>query len=492
MNTIRAALAASALLVTLFAGTLASAQADARKEAKRHYDDGVDRFSQGDHAGALTSFQKAYDLAPLPIVLYNVAQAHAALGRPVEALDALDKVLASPGSLSAERLEQARLTRAEQSARVGEIEVIVSQPGATVELDGAAVGPSPAKLRVKLGPHRLGAVLEGFAPLRKDVTVASGSATRVVLELQPTEAPLAKLLVRTSLPGATVKVDGQSLAMTPMAAAIAVLPGSLDLEVTRPGYQPVKRPLVVDPGKSADIEITLEEDPGEITRLGGAITLDASEDTVVVQIDGKPRGVYGAAIPVAPGPHRVVLERGGFITVSRDVVVMEGGPTLLKVRFSPTPETLVKHVDAANARRVGGWVGFGIGLGLAGGMAGLLGWNQTTVDDTNRRLAAFNLSAVEGSHRGCDSLRALYDETYCERRRADLVDDIDDLKTRRIIAAVGLGVGAAGAITGLVLALTGDDPHKYDRPLSDELARSLRPIALPLEDGAVLGVMGRF
>ncbi len=44
-------------------------------------------FSQGDYAHALTEFQAAYELAPVPAVLYNIAVTFEQLGRAREALD---------------------------------------------------------------------------------------------------------------------------------------------------------------------------------------------------------------------------------------------------------------------------------------------------------------------------------------------------------------------------------------------------------------------
>ena len=76
----------------------------AKGEARARFDRGLSLFEDGDNAGALAEFKRAYELIPNSLVLYNIGLVYAAMGRPVDATDTLDKVLKDPGSLSAERL----------------------------------------------------------------------------------------------------------------------------------------------------------------------------------------------------------------------------------------------------------------------------------------------------------------------------------------------------------------------------------------------------
>ncbi len=45
-----------------------------------------------------------------------------------------------------------------------EITVATNPPGATVLVDGASAGPSPAKVKLNPGPHRLRASMSGYYP----------------------------------------------------------------------------------------------------------------------------------------------------------------------------------------------------------------------------------------------------------------------------------------------------------------------------------------
>src|SRR5262245_63109836 len=99
----------------LFATTTAMAQGP-REEARDRFDRGLALFDRGEHRAALAEFTRAYELVPNAVVLYNIGLVHAKLGRPVQAVDALDKVIAEPGALPQSDLAGARRTRDEQIA----------------------------------------------------------------------------------------------------------------------------------------------------------------------------------------------------------------------------------------------------------------------------------------------------------------------------------------------------------------------------------------
>src|SRR5262245_36043795 len=95
---------------------------EARAEARSRFDRGIQLFEEGNAAVALSEFKRAYEIAPHPTVLYNLALAYAALNDSVHALDALDKLLADAGVLSADQIARANKARQEQVQRVGELD----------------------------------------------------------------------------------------------------------------------------------------------------------------------------------------------------------------------------------------------------------------------------------------------------------------------------------------------------------------------------------
>src|SRR5262249_26911286 len=114
----------------------ATRKADPRVEGRERFERGIDLFQQGDYPGGLAEIKRADELAPYAVVAYNLGLTYAALGRPVEAADAMARVLANPGSLSAERIERARAVQRDQTARIAELTVECSVEGATIDVDG--------------------------------------------------------------------------------------------------------------------------------------------------------------------------------------------------------------------------------------------------------------------------------------------------------------------------------------------------------------------
>jgi tetratricopeptide (TPR) repeat protein len=78
----------TALATILFAVTLASAaaSADDSSEAKGHFNRGVKLYNLGHFQEAIPEFEKAYDLDPAPILLFNIAQSHRQNGNKERAL----------------------------------------------------------------------------------------------------------------------------------------------------------------------------------------------------------------------------------------------------------------------------------------------------------------------------------------------------------------------------------------------------------------------
>ena len=150
---------AALTFVCAFAPASANAQSEsARNEARERFDRGLRLVNQNDNEGALAEFRRAYELVPHPILLYNLGLVLATSGRPVDAVEAFDSLLAAPGNLDAERLARARDERARQLSRIGGIELVVSVAGASIELDGVETGkaPLPAPLKMASGEHIVG------------------------------------------------------------------------------------------------------------------------------------------------------------------------------------------------------------------------------------------------------------------------------------------------------------------------------------------------
>jgi tetratricopeptide (TPR) repeat protein len=207
-----------------FGAARAARAEDARSDARAHYARGLELAGQRGYEGALREFEAAYAISPQYAVLYNIGQAHVALGQTREAIDALARYLRDGGDrVSPERRVQVerQLTRlrsalpnahapagdeTEQAAaagaeageaiaaasenahlvvnRTGTLTVRCGEPGLKLTLDGKHVDPvvSARGFAVPTGPHRLALTLPGRRPTEQTVAVSDGTSTVVVCE----------------------------------------------------------------------------------------------------------------------------------------------------------------------------------------------------------------------------------------------------------------------------------------------------------------------
>ena len=78
--------ALAAIVLSAVALTSAAASADDSVEAKTHFNRGVKLYNLGHFQEAIPEFEKAYDLDPAPILLFNIAQSHRQNGNKERAL----------------------------------------------------------------------------------------------------------------------------------------------------------------------------------------------------------------------------------------------------------------------------------------------------------------------------------------------------------------------------------------------------------------------
>ena len=415
-----------------------------------------------------------YELAPNPVVLFNLGLVYAAMGRPVDAVDALDRVIADPGTLPRDRLDRARIVRATQAARVGSVAVSVDVGPATIEVDAVEVAKTPLARPLDLasGAHIIGAIAPGYAPARREVLVAGGTTTVLRLELVPIPGRLAHLDIKTHLPAATVTVDGTSVGHTPLAASITVPPGSHRVEVVRPGYVTAGQDILLGEGATGEISLDPELDLRALDRGGATLVLDISQPQGVVTVDGKTLGAYNSSIRIPAGVHRLRVEHAGYLAYERDVDLPEGHTTAFRVDLFPTPETLASYTAFARLHRNGGWISVVVGTALAGGAAGYLLYNAGPTNTTQAKYNALELAVINGTP-PCNTLgktAPIVDtRTTCN---AAVTTAYNNYQSDRIGNDVGYVVGGVGLVTigiGLALLLTGDDLHRYNQKTSGEL-----------------------
>ena len=161
------------------------------QEARARYKRGVELYEQGAYGAARSELEEAYRLAPTYKLLYNLALVQNRQGDFAGASASLRTFIESGGA----EIPPARRTEVEHllvdlEARVAAIEITTNVAGADVTVDGQPSGITPlaSPIRLNPGPHTIAAVKLGFSPSSKEIDLASGQRTNVVLELAETPA----------------------------------------------------------------------------------------------------------------------------------------------------------------------------------------------------------------------------------------------------------------------------------------------------------------
>lgn len=174
----------SFLMAAALHAARASAQPAPDDSAQTWFDRGLSLADQSRWDDAIAAFERARAIAPLPAVLFNLAEARRRANRHRAALEAyleyLDRVT------TASQFRALALQRvAELERRVARLRLDVAPAGATVRIDDLdATGL--AQLTLDPGPHAIAVRADGFEPEVRTMTLDDGERATLVVHLART------------------------------------------------------------------------------------------------------------------------------------------------------------------------------------------------------------------------------------------------------------------------------------------------------------------
>jgi hypothetical protein len=185
-----------------------------QREADRHFKSGVTLFTHAKFAEALAEFERAYEIAPHPLVLYNIAGCHRQLSHYAEAVGFYRRFLSEARTVAPADLLAAAQTELDAIlALVARVSVTItpSTDGATLSVDGVPIDHPELPLILPPGEHRLTARVPGRPETERTVRVASGDDLPLEITIAAPAAP------RPATPAAVDLVDGRRAAPVPAA-----------------------------------------------------------------------------------------------------------------------------------------------------------------------------------------------------------------------------------------------------------------------------------
>lgn len=142
----------------------------------------------------------------------------------------------------------------------------------------------------------------------------------------------ATLEVLTYINGATISIDGEEVATTPMIEWVDVEPGTHIVRVEKRGFVPWEEEVEFEPGDEVFLEI-------ELIPFGGVVTVVTREPGAIVLIDGDEVGVtpYEDEVPI--GEHVFIVRRDRHEDWVTTEVIAAGEEYLFEAELIPLPDT---------------------------------------------------------------------------------------------------------------------------------------------------------
>jgi hypothetical protein len=165
-------------------------------------------------------------------------------------------------------------------------------------------------------------------------------------------AKTALLTITVSLPGAEVRVDGELVGTSPLAAARRVDAGARKVSATRDGFVPLERAVEIRGGTDAAVELRLEA----IAVKGHVVIRESDGRVARVRIDGKEVGPAPWQGDLDAGPHEIALVSDeGTATTTLDVV-KGTNPALALSTAAPAARLEVRTSDGLGSISLDGKV----------------------------------------------------------------------------------------------------------------------------------------
>lgn len=368
-------------LLTDGAAAFAQTASPGRAEARQHFQAGLAHAERGALSAALDEFEAAFAAQPHYSVLYNIGQAHAALGHPVEAVAAFERYLSEGGA----QVGEARRTEVESllqlsRRQIGALKVRVAAPDRTrVWLDGRELSQAEQELPIRLaaGAHQLLHAGPSTPPQAQTLRVRASETTQVDIPAPPDVPLFGVLLVHCEVPGVELTLDGVTRAKTPVSTPLELPAGSVRLRFTRLGYRPVERNVVVPARGRVNVDCEQRPELRLAPTLEAKLKLVLSPSDAEARIDGLP--LTGAALPA--GPHLLRVTREGFVAVEKPLDLRAGHTTELAFELKPTPATAERLRAATARRRNQAYALGGVGAALLLAGSGVYLWNSRRYDE---------------------------------------------------------------------------------------------------------------
>lgn len=158
-----------------------------REQAKQLYEQGVAAFREGRYSEAVDKLLEADHVMPNAAFSYNIALVYEKMGDERSALRWVRSYLRQSKKSAAEdasAIAKARKFEAVlQSQGLQQVSIVTEPSGATIQVDGHALGITPFTTEIAPGSHRVSLSLQGYEPVQRDFELRPDRSLDVILPM---------------------------------------------------------------------------------------------------------------------------------------------------------------------------------------------------------------------------------------------------------------------------------------------------------------------
>lgn len=221
-----------------------------------------------------------------------------------------------------------------------------SANGATVKIDGQAVGTPPIRQTVQPGRHQITVEREGYVTFDQWVQVDGGQVLTLPVQLQRAAPVTGSLLVAADVSGAAIYIDGEPRGSTPtVIEGITVGEHTIEIRPNDESLEAHRQTIRIIAGERATINATMRPAQGRTGTLRVLVNVQGAE----VFLDGESIGTAPASAPaVPPGDHIVEARAEGHQPTQQTVSIESGQQRVISIEMSEVVRELGRIVVNAN------------------------------------------------------------------------------------------------------------------------------------------------
>lgn len=236
---------------------------------------------------------------------------------------------------------------------------------------------------------------------------------------------------------------------------------SLDLTLVNVKKAGREASQIISGKTDGEIASKLEEAVDKLTlklrgEKSGFLVVTAAELGATVKVDDEIKGVLPlpGQLTLAGGPHKLEIEKKGFITFEKTIAIPPGGTTVESITMVPSPDFVKEYESKEKKMRLGAWLSTGLAVAGVGSGAMLQyfagnNYDRAGATDTFVFYRSQLEKGVEKSPDGSIDYRAKANELKSK------------IESQQTFSYIGFGVGGAAAIAATYFWIAGEDPNRY-------------------------------